>query len=99
MGLQITSLWDKLKVSEEERDRWLSSHCGLGQSVIDAVRQLCYITSDSRSSSSMLTSFCAMAPLSPPPVQVEAAAAQAGDVCQALHHRPRRAQHHHCPVG
>lgn len=48
MGLQITSLWDKLKVSEEERDRWLSSHCGLGQSVIDAVRQLCYPSHQTR---------------------------------------------------
>jgi len=38
LGVQITGLWDRLKVDEEARDLWLSQHTGAGQAVIDAVR-------------------------------------------------------------
>ena len=46
LGVQITALWDRLKVEDAVRDEWLSQHTGVGQAVVDAVRgtvaaQLC----------------------------------------------------------
>lgn len=39
--MQITALWDRLKVEDAVRDEWLSGHTGVGQAVVDAVRCRC----------------------------------------------------------
>ena len=39
LGVQITALWDRLKVSEADRDEWLALHTGVGEAVVQAVRR------------------------------------------------------------